>query len=104
MIESLLTFFVGKNNTKRKKIKQILQTMTFNPKTNEYTCKSTRNDNKYTIIYSSKAAVWECDCPALLYRDYKIYETLEDRQKMSRPFECIHILSVRIYNSLILQN
>jgi hypothetical protein len=100
MINALLTFLVGKNSTKRKKVLQVLDSLSFNEKTGEFTAKSTTNDKNYTIIYSSKAKEYRCDCPALAYQEYRTFESLNDRNNLRKRFKCIHILACVIYKAL----
>lgn len=97
MLESLLTFFCGKNTQKKKKIRQIMKTIEFNPSTMEYTCHSSRfADSIYSIIYSHKAFQWKCNCEASNFKKYETYESPEERSKYIDRRDCIHILAVKI--------
>jgi hypothetical protein len=78
--------------------------MSYNDETKEFICKSTRNDMKnYTVIYSSKANEWKCDCEASLYRKYERFESKEDRNSLTRSLICIHIIAAKIYKTMLLE-
>jgi len=101
VLDSLLTFYVGKDGTKRKKVRQILETIKFNEKTKEFICQSSRFPEKqYNVMYSTKSQEWFCDCEAILYKKYKTYDSPEEKYRLSRKNGCIHILACKVYNAL----
>lgn len=101
MIDSFLTFFCGKNYTKRKKVRQIFNTIEYCPLTKEYKCRSFTNPDKtYLIIYSSASREWKCNCPATIYQRYERYETKEERNKLRNKNDCVHIIACRIYKAV----
>lgn len=105
MIESLLTFFCGKNSQKKKKIRRILESIVYNPKTKEYICQSSRfPDNQYHIIYSNKSMCWKCDCEASLYKKYRLYETVDERNKFIDRNTCVHVTACKIKKTINLNN
>lgn len=105
MIDSFLTFFCGKNSTKKKKVRQIFNTIEYCYKTKEYKCRSFTNPDKvYLIIYSSASREWKCNCPAITWQRYERYETKEDRNNLRKKNDCVHIIACRIYKAVELSN
>jgi hypothetical protein len=100
MIDSLLTFLVGKNGPKRRKILQILNTLSQNTETGEFTAKSTTSDKKYSVFYSSKAKMWKCDCIASIFNRYKTFNSPSDRYRHRENHYCIHITSCILFKAL----
>ena len=101
VLDALLIYYCGKNGTKKKKILKVLDTIKFNEDTNEFICKSSSIEGKtYTVMYSTKSQEWFCDCPAILYKPYKTYESPEEKYRKKQSNYCVHILASRIYKTL----
>jgi ribosomal protein S24E len=101
LLESLLILFCGKNSSKKKKVKQLLNTIWYDEKTKEFHCKSfSRPDTEYIVIYSHGSKEWVCNCPAKIYQEYKTFESAEDKYRLKRKMECIHIIASRAYQAL----
>ena len=82
--------------------KQVLNTLEYDETKNEFTCNSlTQPDKQHTIIYSSKAQDWFCDCKAPLYTPYKTFEDLDKRNKNYIKYGCVHVIAARIKLALI---
>ena len=101
MKDSLITFFCGKNSSKKRKVLTILENISYNSETKEYLVPSATNpDKKYNVIYSSKAFEWKCDCQYSTYKKYIRYESVESRLKHFRTSNCVHIIASLIYKTL----
>lgn len=100
MLNALLSFYCGKNSTKRKKVVTVLDSMSYNDITKEYTCKSTRNDNTYVVFYSNSIQEWLCNCQAITWRKNKVRE--EGQRERDKGY-CIHIISSIIFSLLLKQ-
>lgn len=93
--ESLLIYFCGKNSQKKRKVLRILDGITYNKETKEYTCPSASDPTKkYIIIYSTKAFRWVCNCDASLWYQYRPDETPEQRNSYRNQKRCVHIVAV----------
>ena len=101
MKDSLITFFCGKNSTKRRKVLRILDGISYNSESKEYTCPSSTNpDKKYVVIYSTKAFEWKCECEASTWYQYQTYESVEQRNSYRNQKRCIHIIASMIQEFL----
>lgn len=100
MIESYLTFLAGKNKAKHKKILQMLNTLSQNEETGEFTVKSATSDRNYSVFYSSKAKEWKCDCIHSIFKKYKVFNSPKERFQERENDYCTHITSCIIFNAL----
>lgn len=98
MIDSLLTFYAGKNNRKKKKILKILEDIKFNEITKEFSCKSLSNPNiNHIVIFSEKKNEYICDCKEILYKPYQTYSDPKEKNRKKEQRGCSHILASKIY-------
>ena len=102
MIDSLLTFYCGsKNSKKKKKVLKILDSIRQDESTKEYICKSTREpDKEYIVFYSKTKQENFCTCRASLYKQYKTFETVKERNLKYKKYACVHIIAVKIWKAL----
>jgi hypothetical protein len=101
LLESLLILFCGKNSSKKKKVKHLLNTIWYDEKTKEFHVKSFSKPNtEYIVMYSHAGQEWICNCPAKIYHKYKTFETPEDKYRLKKRMECIHIITSRIKDVL----
>ena len=101
MIDSLLTFYAGKNNRKKKKILKILEDIKFNEITKEFSCKSLSNPNiNHIVIFSEKKNEYICDCKEILYKKYKTYSDPKEKNINYQKRGCSHIIASKIYKAI----
>lgn len=101
MLEFLIKYFCGKDAKKRKKVRFLLNDIEFDPRTNEYVCKSySHPDIKHHVIYSASAKEWKCDCEANVWRKYRTFQSAEDRYLMRDEWRCVHVIAALIHKQI----
>lgn len=96
--EAFIIYFTRGFKRKRAKIRRILQDLKYDEETKVFTAPSSRFPDKfYQIIYSNAKKEWVCDCEAICWRRYMIYESVDQRHRQREALQCIHILAARIW-------
>lgn len=104
VLDSLLTFYCKKDNTKKKQVIFLLDNMKYDETTKVFSCPSIRYpENRmkdHEIKYIKADQTFWCDCEAKLYKKYNTYEDAIERYQKKPELNCVHIIAVKIYQTL----
>ncbi len=78
MIETLLTFYAGKNSRKRKRILKVLENIKFKEQSKELFVKVFLIQRKNKQLYSDSPKDWFCECEATSYTKYEIFDDTKE--------------------------